>query len=176
MFLHTQCNEKWQSFGCSKGLHKARRITRMIMTRHRTKREGHWWDQHRKRAGVARSYMVRVYAVENKLRNRVTTTGKAKASWVRRQGWRRKLVIICHTTDIVCSFHCQIIDCYDLNEWLTIVWYNRFSPNAYGDGCGGIKHKQNNKGPSQFKFAEVRWNEQNSCGRVGFLKNRTLGF
>ena len=49
----------------------------MVMTRHRTKRERHWWDQHRKRAGVARSYMVRVHAVENKLRNRVTTTGKA---------------------------------------------------------------------------------------------------
>ena len=86
MFLHTQCNEKWQSYGCPKGLHKAQRFTRMIMTRHRTKREGHWWDQHRKRAGVARSYMVRVHAVENNLRNRVTTTGKAKASWVRRQG------------------------------------------------------------------------------------------
>ena len=130
MILHTQCNEKWQSYGCSKGLHKARRFTRMIMTRHQTKREVHWWDQHRKLAGVARSYMVRVHAVENKLRNRVTTTGKAKASWVRRQGWRRKLVIICHTTDIVCSFHCQIIDCYDLNEWLTIVRYNRFSPTC----------------------------------------------
>ena len=26
------------------------------------------------------------------------------------------VVIIYHTTDIVCSFHCQIIDCYDLNE------------------------------------------------------------
>ena len=51
MFLHTQCNEKWQGYGCSKGLRKARRFTRMIMTRHRTKREGHWWDQHRKRRG-----------------------------------------------------------------------------------------------------------------------------
>ena len=31
---------------------------------------------------------------------------------------RRKLVIIHHATDIVCSLHCQIIDCYDLNESL----------------------------------------------------------
>ena len=50
---------------------------------------------------------------------------------MRRRGWRRKLVIIYHTTDIVCSFHCQIIDCYDLNEWLTIVRYNRFSPTLH---------------------------------------------
>ena len=31
MILHTQCNEEWQSYGCSKGLHKAPRFTRMIM-------------------------------------------------------------------------------------------------------------------------------------------------
>ena len=35
------------------------------MTRHLTKREGHWWDQHRKQAGVARGYMVRVHAVDS---------------------------------------------------------------------------------------------------------------
>ena len=29
---------------------------------------------------------------------------------------RRKLVIIFHATDIVCSFTCQIIDCYDPKE------------------------------------------------------------
>ena len=76
---------------------------------------------------------TRVHAIGSKLRSRVTTTGRAKASWVLMQGWRRKLVIIYHTTDIVCSFHCQIIDCYDLNEWLTIVRYNRFSPNKHAN-------------------------------------------
>ena len=84
IFLHTQCNEKWQSYGCSKGLRKARRVTRMIMTRHRTKREGH---------NIANGLELHevTWCEFMQLRTSFeiascTTTGKAKASWVRRQG------------------------------------------------------------------------------------------
>ena len=74
--------------------------------------------------------MVQVHAGESKLRSCVTTTGRAKA---RRQDWtpETRYHLPRHSTDLVCSFHCQIIDCYDLNEWLTIVRYNRFSPITY---------------------------------------------
>ena len=70
---------------------------------------------------------VRIHAGESKRRSRGTTTGRGKASQAWRQGWRWELVIIYHATDIVCSFHCQIIDCYDLRM---IVRYNRFSPSC----------------------------------------------
>ena len=84
-------------------------------------------------AGVARSYMeVTTSSTWCKfMQARASYEVASRRQVEQRRGGkaeRRKLVIIYHATDIVCSFHCQIIDCYDLNEWLTIVRYNRFSP------------------------------------------------
>ena len=109
LLLNKQCNQKWQSYGWSK---KFAQSAVLHSNDHdstdstNARIEDHWWDKHRKRAGVARSYMesylVQVHAGESKLRSCVDVAqrrgGKAE---------RRKLVIIYHATDIVCSFHCQ---------------------------------------------------------------------
>ena len=101
-----------------RGLHKAQRFTRMIMLR-RTRRVRIRRSQVGSTSKTGWSctnlrLRVWIHAGESKRRSRGTTTGWGKASQERRQGWRWKLVIIYHATDIVCSFHCQIIDCYDL--------------------------------------------------------------
>ena len=68
-------------------------------------------------AGVARSYMEVTWCKFMQARASFEVASRRQVEQ-RRGGKaeRRKLVIIFHATDIVCSFHCKIIDCYDLNE------------------------------------------------------------
>ena len=80
-----------------------------------TSKRGHWRQQHRSQTGRTRTKFP------------LARARQARPRW---QSWHWKLAITYHATDVDCSFHCQIIDCYDLNEWLTIVGYNRFSPNG----------------------------------------------
>ena len=70
-------------------------------------------------AGVARSYMEVTWYKFMQARASFDVASRRQVE--QRRGdkadhERRKLVIIRHATDIVCSFHCQIIDCYDPNK------------------------------------------------------------
>ena len=133
MLLNKQCNEKWQKLWLFKEVCTKRgaSITRKMMARRTrwTRREAHWWNQHRKWLQLHEvSYMEITWCKFMQARASFEVPSRQQVEQ-RRGGKaeRRKLLIICHATDIVCSFHCQIMDCYDLNEWFTIVRYNRFS-------------------------------------------------
>ena len=112
-----------------RGLLKTGRFTGMIMTRlgglDGWEEKGTVWDQNRKRAGDAWSYGCE---------GRETSKSRhgVEQQWAKRGGKAGAGNSWSSTTlqpNIVCSFHCQIIDCYNLNEWWTIVRDNRFSPN-----------------------------------------------
>ena len=113
-------------------------------------------------AGVARSYMEVTWCKFMQARASFGVASRRQVEQ-RRGGKaeRRTLVIIHHVTDIVCSFHCQIIDCYDLNECLTIVRLNRFSPTF-----GSISPNPYTQRPDQFVQGRDRGGKQFPAKKV----------
>ena len=132
MLLNKQCNEIWKSYGCSKKFAQSAALhsnDHMTQGTRRTTREDHWWD--RKRLEL-HEVTWKLHGASSCRREQASKPVASRRQVEQRRGGkaeRLKLVIIYRATDIVCLFHCKIIDCYDLNEWLTIVRYNRFSPS-----------------------------------------------
>ena len=119
MLLNKQCNEIFQRYGCSKKFPQSTAL-------HSYDHDSADSTNERRRspvvstsqmAGVARSYMEVIWCKFMQARASFEVASQRQVEQ-RRGGKaeRRKLVIIYHASDIICSLHCQIIDCYDLNE------------------------------------------------------------
>ena len=119
MLLNKQCNEILQRYGCSKkfaqsaALHSNDHDSTDSTNEKRRLLVGSTSQM----AGVERSYMEVTWCKFMQARASFAVASRRQVE--QRRGGKaesRKLVIIFHATDIVGSFHCQIIDCYDLNE------------------------------------------------------------
>ena len=138
MVLDIQCNHKLAKLWLFKGVCTKRGASLEWLDgwEQFTSRRGHWRHQHRSQTGRQNSHgfwwrkCTQAKAASKSRHSDRPSWGEALTHWPERKSWHRKLAVINHATDIGCSFHCQIINCCDLNEWWMIVRYNRFSPTG----------------------------------------------